>query len=51
LRDLLRVLPVWPRSRALELAPKFWTATRSRLDAAELALPLGPITIPTQGPA
>ena len=46
LRDLFRVLPVWPRNRVLELAPKYWTRTRSRLDSAELALPLGPITVP-----
>lgn len=46
LRDLFRVLPSWPRNRVLELAPKYWRATRARLDPAELALPLGPLTIP-----
>ena len=46
LRDLFRVLPVWPRNRVLELAPKYWTRTRARFDSAELALPLGPITVP-----
>jgi len=46
LRDLFRVLPIWPKHRLLELAPKFWTATRTRLSDAELALPLGPITVP-----
>jgi hypothetical protein len=47
LRDLFRVLPIWPRNRVLELAPKYWTRTRARLDSAELALPLGPITVPS----
>jgi hypothetical protein len=46
LRDVLRVLPHWPRDRYLELAPKFWTATRARLDAVDLARDLGPLTIP-----
>ena len=46
LRDLFRVLPVWPKNRMLELAPKFWRATRSLLDEAQLALPLGPLTVP-----
>ena len=46
LRDLFRVLPGWPSSRVLELAPKYWSRTRARLDAAELARPLGPIVIP-----
>ena len=46
LRDLYRVLPHWPRDRYLELAPKYWTATRARLDPRELALEIGPLTIP-----
>ncbi len=46
LRDLLRVLPHWPRDRFLELAPKSWASTRARLDAAELARDLGPLTVP-----
>jgi hypothetical protein len=46
LRDLFRVLPMWPKNRLLELAPKYWRATRDRLDLAELEMPLGPITIP-----
>ncbi|HJL16887.1 MAG TPA: transposase domain-containing protein [Sandaracinaceae bacterium LLY-WYZ-13_1] len=36
LRDLIRVLPVWPRERFRELAPKYWLATRARIDAREL---------------
>lgn len=45
-RDLLRVLPHWPRDRYLELAPKYWRATRERLDAVQLEAELGPLTIP-----
>jgi transposase len=46
LRDLARVMPTWPKPRFLELAPKYWRATRDRLDADELAAPLGPLRIP-----
>jgi hypothetical protein len=46
LRDLYRVLPHWPRDRYLELAPKYWIATRARLDPRELAFEIGPLTVP-----
>ncbi|MFP2926883.1 IS66 family transposase [Pyxidicoccus sp. 3LG] len=46
LRDLLRVLAHWPRERYLELAPKYWAATRSRLVAAELDAEVGALTVP-----
>jgi hypothetical protein len=46
LRDLFRLLPVWPKARFLELAPKYWRETRARVDDAQLALPLGPISVP-----
>jgi hypothetical protein len=46
LGDVFRVLPCWPRDRYLELAPKYWSTTRARLVEAELALPLGHITVP-----
>ncbi|WP_370644260.1 transposase domain-containing protein [Myxococcus sp. RHSTA-1-4] len=46
LRDLLRVLAHWPRERYLELAPKYWAATRARLVAAELDAEVGNLTIP-----
>jgi len=46
LRDLFRVLPHWPRGRFLELAPRYWLATRDRLDPAQLEMELGPLTIP-----
>jgi hypothetical protein len=48
LAEIIRVLPYWPRDRYLELAPKYWAATRSRLDAEELARPLGHVTVPPQ---
>ena len=51
LRDLFRVLPHWPRGRYLELAPRYWTATRARLDAAQLERELGPLTIPDPTPS
>jgi transposase len=46
LTDVIRIVPYWPRDRYLELAPKYWLATRARLSAEELALPLGPVTVP-----
>ena len=46
LRDLLRVLAHWPRERYLELAPKYWAATRARLVAAELDAEVGQLTVP-----
>jgi transposase len=46
LRDLFRVLAHWPNDRYLELAPRYWAETRSRLDADELKLPLGHLTVP-----
>jgi transposase len=46
LRDLLRVLAHWPKDRYLELAPKFWTATRARLDPTQLANEIGPLDVP-----
>lgn len=45
LRELFRVLPHWPKSRLLELCPRDWPATRARLNASELALPLGPLRV------
>jgi transposase len=45
-RDLFRVLPHWPSDRYLELAPKYWAATRARLDPRELANEIGPLTVP-----
>jgi len=51
LRDFFRVLPHWPRDRYLELAPKYWAATRARLDADELARELGPLVVPAPAAA
>jgi hypothetical protein len=44
--DLFRVLAHWPKDRYLELAPKYWAATRARLDPRELEQELGPLTVP-----
>jgi transposase len=46
LRDIFRVLPHWPPDRYLELAPKYWAATRARLDPKQLAAEIGPLTVP-----
>jgi transposase len=46
LADVIRVFPYWPAARRLELAPKFWAKTRARLDARELELPVGHISVP-----
>lgn len=50
LRDLIRVLPFWPRGRHLELAPLFWARTRARIDAAQLAAEVGVIDVPEPTP-
>jgi len=47
LAEIFRVLPYWPGDRYLELAPKYWTATRARLVESELVLPVGHITVST----
>lgn len=44
--ELFRVLPQWPRDRYIELAPKYWPATRQRMDQAQLAVEIGWLTIP-----
>lgn len=46
LRDIFRVLGQWPKDRYLELAPKYWAATRARLVPVELAQEVGLLTIP-----
>jgi hypothetical protein len=45
--DLMRVYPHWPKERYIELAPKYWTATRARLDPQQLDAELGPLTVPS----
>lgn len=47
LRCLIRLVPLWPEDRMLELTPLFWARTRARLDPEQLAAELGPIAIPT----
>ena len=51
LAEIIHVLPFWPRDRYLELAPKYWAATRARIPAAELAVEIGHVTVPPPLPA
>jgi transposase len=51
LAEIVHVLPYWPRDRYLELAPKYWAATRARLIPRELAVEIGDITVPPPLPA
>lgn len=46
LEEILRVLPYWHRDRYLELAPKYWRATRGRLRPDELASPISAFEVP-----
>jgi transposase len=46
LRDLFRVLAHWPRDRYLELAPRYWAATRARLVPEQLEREIGVLTVP-----
>ena len=46
LREMIRVLCHWPRNRFIELAPKYWNATRARLDPLQLAAEHGRLDVP-----
>lgn len=48
LRCMIRLVPLWPADRMLELAPSFWERTRARLDAKQLSAEAGPIAIPLE---
>jgi transposase len=48
LRCLIRLVPLWPDDRMIELAPLFWARTRDRLDPAQLPAELGPVVIPVE---
>ncbi len=48
LRCLIRLVPLWPPDRMLELAPLFWARTAARLDPELLRRELGPIPIPAE---
>lgn len=48
LRCLIRLVPLWPSERVLELGPLFWARTKARLDPTALARELGPIVIPAE---
>ena len=40
------MLPYWPRDRFLEIAPKYWLATRGRLRPEELDAPISAFAVP-----
>lgn len=46
LAEIIHLLPYWPRDRYIELAPKYWAATRARIPAAQLDVEIGDITVP-----
>lgn len=46
LAEVIHVFPQWPRDRWIELCPRDWARTRSRLIASELEREIGFITIP-----
>jgi len=48
LRCLIRLVPLWPKHRMLELAPLYWERTRARLDPAQLEAEIGLIGIPAE---
>ena len=48
LEEVMRVLPYWPDSRYLELAPNHWARTRAKLLPAELEAPFGSFTVPAE---
>ncbi len=35
-REVLTVLPVWPQTKVLELAPLYWAETRARPETQQL---------------
>jgi hypothetical protein len=48
LRCLIRLVPLWPQDRMLELAPLFWSRTRARLDPKLLKDEIGWLAIPSE---
>ena len=48
MRCLIRLVPLWPEHRMLELAPLFWKRTRARLDPKQLGAQFGFVTIPLE---
>lgn len=47
LRCLIRLVPLWPEERMLELSPLFWERTRARLDPKQLTAELGHVDVPS----
>ena len=48
LQEILRLVPHWPVNRVIELAPKYWRATRERLDARQRAIIMPPWELPSR---
>lgn len=48
LRCLIRLVPIWPSDRMIELTPLFWARTRTRLDPDRLAAEFGRIDVPLE---
>ena len=46
IRDVVRVLPHWPREHYLLLAPKHWARTRALLNPEQLAREVGALDVP-----
>jgi transposase len=46
LTEVIRIMPLWPRERYLELAPAYWAQTRAQLVPCELDAELGFVTVP-----
>jgi transposase len=47
LRCLIRLVPLWPQDRMIELSLLFWERTRLRLDPVQLAAELGRVDVPS----
>ena len=45
-KELIRVMPVWPKDRYLELAPRYWKATRARFPENALVAEYGFTAVP-----
>ena len=48
LRCLIRLVPLWPQDRMLELSPLFWQRTRARLDPNQLTAEFGHLDVPAE---
>jgi hypothetical protein len=48
LRCFIRLVPLWPPERMLELSPLLWKRTRERLDSTALAAEFGSLALPAE---